>query len=47
LELNAAQTVKVERSTAGELVVRVRDLKTRGEQTIALNEAARLLPGTH
>ena len=47
LELNAAQTVKVERSTASELVVRVRDLKTRGEQTIALNEVARLLPGKH
>jgi histidyl-tRNA synthetase len=39
-ELKAANTVKVERNAAGELVAKVKNLKTRQETVVPLNEAA-------
>jgi histidyl-tRNA synthetase len=43
LELGAARTVLVEQVTAGELSVRVKDLKTREQQTVPLATAVALL----
>ena len=40
LELNAAHTVKLERDTAGELLAKVKNLKTRQESAVSLAEAA-------
>src|SRR5205085_3479834 len=39
-ELNAASTVKLERNEMGELVVRVKNLKTREVKTVSLADAA-------
>ena len=43
IELNAANSVKLERSSDGALKVRVKDLRSRTEQVVSLGEAAPLL----
>jgi histidyl-tRNA synthetase len=48
-ELKARHTIKLERNPAGELLARIKDLKTRQETVIPAAEAAGRLrePGTH
>ncbi len=42
-ELKAAHTATMERAATGELVVKLKDLKTREEKTVAPAEAARTI----
>ena len=42
-ELKAANTLKLERNAAGELVAKVKHLKTRQETVVPVGEAAALL----
>ncbi len=46
-ELKATQTVKLERNQAGELVARLKNLKTREELSVNPAEVAKQLCGTH
>jgi histidyl-tRNA synthetase len=46
-ELKATQTVKLERNQAGELVARLKNLKTREELSVNPAAAAKQLCGTH
>jgi histidyl-tRNA synthetase len=43
LELKAARTVRLEQAEGGELKVRIKDLKTRTETSVAANEAVKSL----
>jgi histidyl-tRNA synthetase len=41
IELNARFTVRVEREAVGQIVVKIKDLRTREENGVPLDEAAR------
>ena len=43
IEIKAACTVKLERGATGELQAKIKDLKTRAEQTVPPGQAARLI----